>query len=158
MTCSHLTDGPDRSPTARRARLLAVGVAATATLTGCFGNDPDAPAPVDVDAVQTDAPVTEQSVVVTYAQPSTDGSSIEVNAFVEGLVEDGGTCTATAEPTDGPAATSPGSAAEAGPATTDCGSMSIPLPAGADGSWELTVSYVSGSTELTSPATEVELP
>ena len=112
----------------------------------------------DTDAVQTDAPAETASLVVARAEWSADASGIETAAFVQGLVETGGECTATAEPEDGDAVTSDATEAEAGPATTECGLMTVVLPAGSTGEWAVTVSYTSGSTELTSEPVTVDVP
>jgi hypothetical protein len=122
------------------------------------GSPADGSPAEDTDAVQTDAPAETASLVVARAEWSADASAIETAAFVQGLVETGGECTATAEPEDGDAVTGDATEAEAGPATTECGLMTVVLPAGSTGEWAVTVSYTSGSTELTSETVPVDVP
>ena len=49
-------------------------------------------------------------------------------------------------------------AAEPGPSTTDCVGLTVALPAGSGGSWEVSVAYTSSATELTSDTMEVQVP
>ncbi|MGY1775245.1 hypothetical protein ACI8AV_05255 [Geodermatophilus sp. SYSU D00804] len=114
---------------------------------------------VDTDAVQTDAPVDSASLVLARAEWSPGLPGIEAAAFVQGLVETGGECTAVAEPADGgDAVSSEATEAEPGPATTECGALAVVLPEGSTGAWAVTVTYTSGSTELGSETVTVDVP
>jgi hypothetical protein len=109
----------------------------------------------ETDSVQTDPPVTDSALVLTSA----DGGSGEVTAaaFVQGLVELGGTCTLVAAQ-DGDEVTGDPTDAEPGPSTTDCGSLSVTLPDSAGGTWQVHARYSSDTTDLISTTVEVEVP
>lgn len=155
---------------------LVVGVALTAlVLAGCqsgdttdtvattgpgtaqpAGSDASSSPAGDTDSVQTDAPPASASLVVTSAVADADGT-VRVGAFVEGVVELDGTCTATVTPEPG-TATSTTVDAEPGPATTDCGPLEVEVDLAGAGSASVVVTYTSSTQDLTSSATEVELP
>lgn len=114
--------------------------------------------PVDTDSVQTDAPVTSSALVLTWAEYSDDDGTIDAAAFVQGVVETGGTCLLTAT-RRGEEHTSDPTPAEPGPSTTDCGPLSIQLPGGSSGSWDVSVTYSSSTAgDLTSETTKVQVP
>ncbi|MFW3171944.1 hypothetical protein [Geodermatophilus sp. CPCC 206100] len=115
----------------------------------------DAPSE-QIDTVQTDAPVTTAALVLTFAEASPGGDSIEAAAFIQGAVEAGGRCVLTAEQ-DGTTLESDPSEPEAGPSTTECGALSIDVPSDAEGTWAVSVTYTSATTELTSETREVTL-
>ncbi|MEX5718145.1 hypothetical protein [Geodermatophilus maliterrae] len=129
----------------------AASSAADATTEGPPVGDPPSE---EVDAVQTDAPVTERGVVVTYTEVA-DGR-LQVGAFVQGVVELGGTCTVTATGEDGSTVTGE-SEAEPGPSSTDCVGLAADLPADASGTWRVSVTYSSGTGDLESDEREVAL-
>ena len=148
----------NRSVRTHRHVLAVALTCSAALLAGCTSGDSDTPAAAETDAVQTDAPVEESALVVTFAEYSAEAGGIEVSALAEGLVEEGGTCVAAATAEDGERLVGEPSEAEPGPATTECGALTIPLPAGNGGTWEVAVTYSSDSTELESPTVEVEIP
>jgi hypothetical protein len=120
-----------------------------ATTTGPAEGDPPSE---ETDSVQTDPPVTGAGLVLTFAEV-TDGV-LEAAAFVQGTVEVGGSCVLTAEQ-DGTTLEADPVPAEPGPSTTDCGALSLELPADAEGSWTVSVVYTSASSDLTSESLEV---
>jgi hypothetical protein len=75
----------------------------------------------------------------------TSVSSNEVNAYVSGVVEDGGTCKATA--TSGSQTITASSSGFANVSTTSCAPIKLSLPSNG---WSVVVSYTSGSYEGTS--------
>lgn len=111
-------------------------------------------APTDV---ATDEPVDADSparVVMTYSRWAPATSSIDVNAFIAGVVEDGGTCTVTASGSGGTRAVS--STASADATTTVCGDISLPWAVDA-GEATVTVEYVSATTRSISESASVEV-
>lgn len=72
----------------------------------------------------------------------TSVSSSEVKAYVEGVTEDGGTCTATA--TQGSLVESDSSTGFANVSYTSCPPINLSL---APGSWVITLSYTSNTSE-----------
>ncbi|ADG75271.1 hypothetical protein Cfla_2381 [Cellulomonas flavigena DSM 20109] len=92
-------------------------------------------------------------VVVTYSGWDVAASRVAVGAYVEGLVESGGTCTLTL--------TGPGTTRTASqPATPDAGSTSCgELAAGASsGTWSARVTYESPTASGASATVEVVVP
>jgi hypothetical protein len=149
------------SRTLAGAALLSCGLALAACTPAdgeAAGSSSGSSAAVDTDAVQTDAPVTDSAVVVTSAEYAAGTHTIDAFAFVQGLVEDGGSCVLEATQDGVDPVTGPDSAASAGPSTTDCGALTVTLPEGSTGTWEVSVSYTSPRSDLSSAPTEVELP
>ena len=146
---------------AATATAAATGTAAVDPGTGSgSGTDPAGTAGTtdpaeETDSVQTDAPVEESALVLASA----DAGPGEVTgaAFVQGLVELGGTCTLVAAQ-DGDEVSGEATEAEPGPATTDCGPLSLSLPDSAGGTWQVHARYSSPTTDLVSATVEVEVP
>jgi hypothetical protein len=93
--------------------------------------------------------------IITHTQQNSDGS-IAVDAFVPGIVENGGTCTLTA--TQGSQKVSATSSAFANATTTNCTSFSVPrsnFPS--SGTWTFTVSYQSAAAQGMSQSTTQEV-
>ena len=164
MIVGHRSEGAG-FPVRRLPLLLCSLLGASLLLTACTGDSvdespaADTAAAVDTDTVQTDPPVRTAAVVVTFAEFTPATQRIGAAAHVQGLLETGGTCTLTAVPEDGSASVvgKPG-AAEPGAATTDCGELGVEVPEGSTGAWQVSVTYSSPTTELSSPAIEVRLP
>ncbi|MCO7221584.1 hypothetical protein [Klenkia sp. PcliD-1-E] len=128
---------------------------------GAYGTpvDPGLPNPT---SVATDSPAPAPTgatvdVVVTYADWDATTASIEAGAFVQGIVESGGTCTVTAS--------RPGAAAVTAsvPGEPDAGSTTCPgllLSGGGlgSGSWSVVVDYSSATAQGRSTATTVVVP
>lgn len=89
---------------------------------------------------------------ITSAVVSDDGASVTVYSFVPGIVEAGGTCTATITGSAA-AATSTGTIEVA---STVCPPITIALPAGQSGAFSVTVAYASSTSTGTSEPLEVE--
>lgn len=143
------------------ARRAAVGAAAALALAACTAADAgrgEDVATEDRDAVQTDAAPTGPELVVTFAEFDAAARSIVAGASVQGLVEEGGTCVLSVSPATGGGALTVERTAEAGPSSTDCGALEVPLPDEATGTWRVEVAYASPGTRVTSPGTEVQVP
>jgi len=143
------------------ALLVVVGIA----LGGCTSSGGDAvtasPGTTQdrIDTVQTDPPTRDRAVVVTYAEYSAADRRIDVSAFVQGVIESGGRCVVHATPTGGAPLTGPPSAAQDGATTTDCGALTLPVPARVTGSLAVSVTYSPATgADLSSPSTEVQIP
>lgn len=110
------------------------------------------------DAVQTEVAEADAVVVVAYADHSAETGGIEAAALVQGVVETGGSCVLSASREGGDPVTGPPSEAEPGPSSTECGVLSLALPAESAGTWSVSVSYTSPSSDLTSEPVEVHVP
>lgn len=136
----------------------------TADRVGAASSDPaqtTAAAPTDtgaIDSVQADPTPTSSALVLTSAQYSTAARGLQVSAFVQGLIETDGTCRANAAHPGAATLTGSPVDAEAGPSTTDCIALTLPLPAGSSGSWQVWVTYSSPRAHLTSAKTTVRVP
>ena len=96
---------------------------------------------------------TVQPVIVSAAQ---NGSTIVVRSFVSGVIEDGGTCTATF--TNGDQTVSGQSQGVSDATTTLCGKISVDRSAfPVAGSWSVTLNYSSANATGTSAATKLEI-
>jgi len=123
----------------------------------------DGAAPVTTEApedVATDkpgpAPDGQASVIISYADWGTASASVEVNAFVGGLVEDGGTC--TLELTRGTDSRTVSAAATADASTTICDLLAVPGDQLSTGQWKAVVTYTSTTATGASDAVEVAVP
>ena len=107
------------------------------------------------DSVQTDPPVADSALVLTSAEAGS--GEVTGAAFVQGVVELGGTCTLVAAQ-DGDEVSGEPTEAEPGPSTTDCGPLNLTLPDSAGGTWQVHARYSSATTDLVSTTVEVEVP
>ncbi|QXG77176.1 hypothetical protein KUM42_06570 [Modestobacter sp. L9-4] len=111
-------------------------------------------------AVATDRPDTaapgSADVVITYAGWDAGTASVEVNAFVSGVIEDGGTCTATL--TLGSTTRTVTAPAAGDATTTGCAPMIVTGDQLSAGDWQAVVSYTSATAEGRSPVTGVSVP
>lgn len=96
------------------------------------------------------------SVTVVVSNTYNDGTSLEIRAFVPGIIESNGTC--MAELSKGSNKFSANSKAFADATTTQCETIIIPLANFAEkGTWNLNVKYTSSKSSGTSANTEVEI-
>jgi hypothetical protein len=123
----------------------------------------DAPPPPSIppaDEVATDEPVPASDgpadVVVSYAGWDDASSSVEVSAFLGGVLEDGGTCTLTLTK-DGASQTA-STAGTADVSTTICGLLSVPDAGLTPGTWSAVVTYDSSATTGSSDPVQVTVP
>lgn len=123
---------------------------------------PPIDAPTDPGAVATDAPVPAPTgstapVVLTYADWDATSASIEIGAFVQGVVETGGQCSATAS-RNGVAAVTDVVQGEPDADSTSCPGLSL---AGAElepGVWSVVVTYASADVRGESQTSTVVVP
>lgn len=146
---------PEQETPAAATSSAAPSAGSTTAAAGATSPAATSPAAEDTDAVQTDAPATEASVRLTFVEWAPDSGAIEASAFVQGLVEAGGTCVLVATDGDRELTGDP-QPAEPGPSTTDCGGLSVPVED--SGTWRVSVTYSSPATDLRSADAEVEVP
>lgn len=129
---------------------------------GAYGTpvDPSLPNPTEV---ATDPPAPQPtsgsvSVVLTFADWDADSSTIEAGAFVQGLVESGGTCTITAARSGSTSGTATASVpGEPDVSSTTCPALSLSGNL-TSGSWTVQVQYTSETSSGTSSPTTVVIP
>jgi hypothetical protein len=95
-------------------------------------------------------------VALTFAEWDDSSASVQVNAFVGGLVEDGGTCTLTL--TRGADTRTAAVPSSADAATTICPSMTVPGDQLGSGTWQARVTYSSATATGASQPVEVAVP
>ncbi|WP_407341745.1 hypothetical protein [Pengzhenrongella phosphoraccumulans] len=83
-------------------------------------------------------------------------AAVEVGAFVEGVVEEGGSC--TLKLTKGSKIVTAQANASADAAITGCGDLSVSGASLSSGTWSATVSYASVTSAGTSAALDIEVP
>jgi hypothetical protein len=136
--------------------------AAASTSPGVYGApiDPTKPDPTDV---ATDAPVTVTPnadgglpVVLTFADWNGTTEAVEVDGYLAGIVEDGGSCTLTL--TQGGTTVTAEVPGTADAATTSCGGAAVPGRQLAPGTWTAVLGYRSGTTTGSSAPAEVTVP
>lgn len=105
----------------------------------------------------SDSTTTKKKVEVAITTWVQKEGNIEVNGFVSGVVEDGGTCTLTltSESTGQKVTTSRTAVANA--TNTSCGSSAIPVTKLNRGKWQAVLSYNSATSTGNSDAVEVEV-
>jgi hypothetical protein len=112
------------------------------------------------DEVATDAPVptdgSGRAVVLTMADWVDSDSVVEAAGFVQGVVENGGTCTLTL--TSGSRTSTAQVPAEADASTTICGVLRIPGSSLVPGTWHARLTYASDALHASSDAMTVEVP
>ena len=141
---------PSTATSATAASSSAAGAATPASL-----GPTEIPTAVATDAPDTASPGSA-GVVVTYAGWDAGTGSVEVNAFVSGVIEDGGTCTAAL--TLGSTTRTVTAPAAADATTTGCTPMIVPGDQLSAGDWQAVVTYTSATAEGRSPATGVTVP
>jgi hypothetical protein len=119
------------------------------------------PNPTDVAVDPTTPPAdpaagSSADVVVTYSGWVDQSSSVEVGAYVAGVVESGGTCTLTLT---GPGSTRTATVTgEADAGSTSCPTMAVPGAQLSTGSWTAVVAYRSTDASGTSASATVDVP
>ena len=131
---------------------------AAATTSGVYGVPTTGPVPTSAATdVATDAPAPadlQTRVVLTYSSWSSSTAAIGISAYVAGVVEDGGTCTATAT---APGVTRSASSAAGADATTSvCSDLVVPWTS-TDGPASVVVRYTSATVDATSSAVAVQV-
>jgi hypothetical protein len=140
---------PTGQPASTTPAAATTSRAASAGTSGTVGTD--SPSPASTTAVSASA---EVGVSTTYAGWDDASSSVVVAGFVTGVIEEGGTCTATL--TRGSQTEMSSTTASADATTTTCGDITV---GGLDsGSWQAVLSYESGAAHGTSAAVTVDVP
>ncbi len=121
---------------------------ATPTKTPTSTPKPTTPAPTATPSAPAVATVSVQILNAAY-DPSS--SSIAVAGMVTDLVSDSGVCTATATQADKTVTAQAPGMADA--AVTYCSNLSIALPAGSSGSWNVTLDFADATHSGTATTT-----
>ena len=167
-----------RKAVVRRTLPLISAAVLLAALAGCSSDGPDAAAAQEsgpaVPTYATDAPVPAPSsttadggqdagaepagpgdVVVTYQSWDAATAVVEVGGYVDGLSEDGGTC--TLELTRDGEQVSGESTGLGDASTTSCGTLQVTLPGGDVADWTAVLAYRSDTgTSTSEPFTVTE--
>ncbi|WP_448626991.1 hypothetical protein [Geodermatophilus sp. URMC 64] len=147
------------------ATQTSAGTTAVAAPTTEVYSDPRAPGTTPVSTeppadVATDEPRTvpdgQADVTVTFAGWDDATSSVEVDAFVGSLIEDGGSCTLTL--TRGTDNRTASSAATADASTTICAPLRVSDAQLTSGTWQAVVAYSSATARGTSAPVRVTVP
>jgi hypothetical protein len=119
---------------------------------------PSTPSPAGATGATgaTGAPAATADVVLSYSGWDDATSAVEVNAFVVGLVQDGGTCTLELTGSGDPVSVQ--APAQADASTTTCGLLTTAGTVVDPGTWKAVVSYSSPMATGVSTATSVEVP
>lgn len=118
------------------------------------GSDDSDPA-TDEANMPAPEPGAAPTVFLSYAGYDA-AEGLQASGYVDGRVENGGTCTLTVTGDGGSASVS--SPARADARTTVCGLLTIPRAEVTPGTWQATLSYRSAQASATSEATEVTVP
>jgi hypothetical protein len=162
--------GPTGSRAALRPVLAACGLALVASLAGCSSDatdeasaegsaavptyaadQPESAAPPaatggDQQSGESTAPPPRPApgdVVVTYWAFDGATGAVEAGGYVDGITEDGGTCTLTL--TRGDTVLTGDGPALSDANTTSCGTVRVTVPAGATDDWQAVLGYRSSS-------------
>jgi hypothetical protein len=137
---------------------------AASTSPGVYGAPVD-PSAGDQTDVATDPPARstgsdsaggDVSVLLTYSGWNASAAQVEVDGYVPGVAEDGGTCTLTL--TKGGASVTASVPGTENVADTDCGGAAVPGSKLSQGSWTAVLNYDSATTHGASSPVEVQVP
>ncbi|MFF1571800.1 hypothetical protein ACFVWR_03575 [Leifsonia sp. NPDC058292] len=156
-----------RLPRQNRLAAFAVFVSAVALaggLTACTADSPvpssstTQPVPSKPAQTPSDVPTEGSTIepVLVVASVDVDGKHVSASGYIQGVVEDGGSCVFSYE-REGKTVT----AQQQGTAdrmTTSCGLVQSPIEDFVRGSWTLTLSYESKGEKYTSQPATVEIP
>lgn len=98
------------------------------------------------------------SASVVVAGVDLDGQHVSVSGYVDGVAEDGGTCTFTMKPSAGGTAVTVTSEGRANVTNTTCGTQQSPIANFSKGSWSVVLEYRSSAASATSEPIEMEIP
>lgn len=151
----------------------ALALAATATLlvSGCAAGDPapetslgPGPLPSSTESAspgtETEAPPSDLEVVLVFASMDLDGAHASVSGYINGVIEDGGSCRFEMVSADKTVRTVESTGA-ADRASTSCGVGQFPTTELSSGSWQATLTYQPVDKKLkpvTSAPETVEVP
>jgi hypothetical protein len=145
------------------ARTIAACALIALALTGCTVNggsgssgspDPSASTPT---ATPTPTPTAEPEAVIVVASVDVDGKAVTTSGYVNGIIEDGGSCAFTL--TSGAATVATTTSGQADTSTTSCGQGVTPIDKLSRGSWNVVLTYTSLSQRtVVSQPVSVEIP
>jgi|tagenome__1003787_1003787.scaffolds.fasta_scaffold20968660_2 hypothetical protein len=142
----------------------AASTSPASTSPGVYGAPVD-PSATDPTGVATDPPARstgrdngggEVSVLLTYSGWNASAAQVEVDGYVPGVAEDGGTCLLTL--TRGGTTVTASVPGTENVADTDCGGAAVPGSKLSQGSWTAVLSYDSAATHGASSPVEVQVP
>ncbi|WP_314139513.1 hypothetical protein [uncultured Plantibacter sp.] len=150
------------------AVLAAVLLAGVSALTACtFGSGDETPSgsatsiapgvvPTDKGSDTTPTPPPADAVV-SYAGVDFDGLHASAAGYVQGIIENGGSCTFTFTGLGEPIVVTSEGIADS--STTSCGTVQVPLEQLPSGTWSVTLTYSSDEIDkLSSTALDLEVP
>jgi hypothetical protein len=115
------------------------------------------PTDVATDPAPTVAPSAgDAGIFLTYADYSADNREVEVNGYVDGIVEDDGTCTLTL--TKGSSTATASGAGTGNVTNTSCGQLVVPRSRLSSGTWTAVVTYSSAKSHGSSEPARVVVP
>jgi hypothetical protein len=144
--------------------VLATAVPLVAALTGCTSAAPTATGSADPSTTSqpsaassgTPSPAPTIEAVLVVASVDVDGKNVSASGYIQGVIEDGGTCAFTYE-REGTTVTADHEGT-ADRMTTSCGLVQTPIDQFVRGSWNLTLSYEVHGKAYASAPTTVEIP
>lgn len=155
--------------TKRMRRTLAAGIAggvALLLLTSCTAPEPrntsdssavEVPPPGEAAKPTPTETSTTREAVIVVAGVDVDGAHVTVSGYVNGVIEDGGSCTFELE--GNASKVEAKSEGLADRLTTSCGTVSVPIAEFSKGPWVVTLRYVSVSDDVvTSEPVDLEIP
>ena len=115
------------------------------------------PTDVATDPAPTVAPSAGNAAIfLTYADYDDSAREVEVNGYVDGVVEDDGTCTLTlTKGASSVTATGPGTG---NVTNTSCGQLTVPRSRLSSGTWTAVVTYASAKSRGSSDREQVVVP
>ena len=105
----------------------------------------------------TPSPSATVEPVLVVASMDVDGAHVTASGYVQGIIQDTGTCTYTFTKTGASPITVEHDAV-ADRATTSCGTIQADAAQFARGSWSVTLGYASGGSDYHSAPVELEVP
>ncbi|WP_345763821.1 hypothetical protein [Diaminobutyricibacter sp. McL0608] len=145
------------------ARAIAACALVALALTGCTaadGTGPSAPpgsAASGTIPASTPTPTAQPEAVIVVASVDADGKAVTTSGYVNGIIEDGGSCAYTLS--SGSAEVTTTTVGQADTSTTSCGQGITPIEKLSRGTWKVVLSYtaVSQRTVVSEPVS-VEIP
>ncbi|NEN07008.1 hypothetical protein G3T36_14175 [Diaminobutyricibacter tongyongensis] len=145
------------------ARTIAACALLTLGLSGCTTGGviglPGSPGPslTTVTPTPTPTPTSEPEAVIVVASVDADGKAVTTSGYVNGIIEDGGSCAFVL--TSGASTVTTTTAGQADRSTTSCGQGSTPIGRLSRGSWNVVLTYTSLSQRtVVSQPVSVEIP
>jgi hypothetical protein len=144
------------------ARPIAACALIALALTGCTAGagapsgsaGPSAPTS---SSAPTPTPTAEPDAVIVVASVDADGKAVTTSGYVDGIIEDGGSCAFTL--TSGSSSVTTTTTGQADTSTTSCGQGITPIEKLSRGSWSVVLTYTSVSQRtVVSQPVSVEIP